>query len=77
METCYKVFRAEVLKKIRITSDRFEFEPEITAKVARHNFRVYEVGVSYAGRDYSEGKKITWRDGLKAVAAIVRFRFFD
>jgi glycosyltransferase involved in cell wall biosynthesis len=77
METCYKAFKAEVLKKIRITSDRFEFEPEITAKVARHGFRVYEVGVSYAGRDYSEGKKITWRDGLKAVAAIVRFRFFD
>ena len=77
METCYKAFKAEVLKKIQITSDRFEFEPEITAKVAKHGFRVYEVGVSYAGRDYSEGKKITWRDGLKAVAAIVRFRFFD
>jgi glycosyltransferase involved in cell wall biosynthesis len=77
METCYKVFRAEVLKKVRITSNRFEFEPEITAKVARHHFRVYEVGVSYAGRDYSEGKKITWRDGVKAIAAIVKFRFFD
>jgi len=77
METCYKVFRADVLKRIRITSNRFEFEPEITAKVARHGFRVYEVGVSYAGRDYSEGKKITWKDGIKAVAAIVRYRFFD
>jgi glycosyltransferase involved in cell wall biosynthesis len=77
METCYKAFKADVLKKIRITSDRFEFEPEITAKVARYGFRVYEVGVSYAGRDYSEGKKITWRDGLKAIAAIVRFRFFE
>jgi glycosyltransferase involved in cell wall biosynthesis len=77
METCYKVFRADVLKRIRISSDRFEFEPEITAKVARHGFRVYEVGISYAGRDYSEGKKITWRDGIKAIAAIVRYRFFD
>jgi glycosyltransferase involved in cell wall biosynthesis len=77
METCYKVFRADVLRRIRITSDRFEFEPEITAKIARHGFRVYEVGISYAGRDYSEGKKITWRDGIKAIAAIVRYRFFD
>lgn len=77
METCYKVFRADVLKQIRISSDRFDFEPEITAKVARQGCRVYEVGVGYAGRDYSEGKKITWRDGIKAVAAIVRYRFFD
>jgi glycosyltransferase involved in cell wall biosynthesis len=77
METCYKVFRAEVVKQIRITSNRFEFEPEITAKVARRGFRVYEVGVSYAGRDYQEGKKITWRDGIKALAAILRYRFFD
>lgn len=77
METCYKVFRADVLKRIRITSNRFEFEPEITAKVARNGCRVYEVGVSYAGRDYTEGKKITWRDGIKALYAIVRFRFFD
>lgn len=76
METCYKVFRADVLRRIRLVSDRFEFEPEITAKVARLGCRVYEVGISYAGRDYSEGKKITWRDGLKAILAIVRFRFF-
>lgn len=77
MEVCYKVFRADVLKKIKLRSDRFEFEPEITAKVARQRCRVYEVGISYAGRDYDEGKKITWIDGVKAVAAIVKFRFVD
>ncbi|MBI4578692.1 MAG: glycosyltransferase family 2 protein [Planctomycetes bacterium] len=77
METCYKVFRAEVVKSITIRSDRFDFEPEMTAKVARGGWRVYEVGISYAGRDYAEGKKITWVDGLKAIAAIVRYRFFD
>lgn len=77
METCYKVFRADVLRRIRIQSDRFEFEPEITAKVARAGCRVYEVGISYAGRDYAEGKKITWVDGVKALCAIVRYRFFD
>jgi len=77
METCYKVFRAEVLEKFEIKSDRFEFEPEITAKIARAGYRLYEVGVSYAGRDYSEGKKITWLDGLKAILAVIRFRFLD
>jgi glycosyltransferase involved in cell wall biosynthesis len=77
METCYKVFRAEVLKKISIKSNRFAFEPEITAKVARGGWRVYEVGISYAGRSYAEGKKITWRDGVKAIAAIIRFRLAD
>ncbi len=76
METCYKVFRAGVLKKITLQSNRFEFDPEFTAKVARAGCRVYEVGVSYAGRDYAEGKKITWIDGVKAVFAIFRFRFF-
>jgi hypothetical protein len=68
------VFRAEVLKKINIKSNRFAFEPEITAKVARGGWRVYEVGISYAGRSYAEGKKITWKDGVKAIAAIIRFR---
>lgn len=75
METCYKVFRREVLDGIRLTSNGFEFEPEITAKVARLGCRIYEVGVSYSGRDYSEGKKINWKDGLKALQAIIRFRF--
>jgi len=77
METCYKVFRAEVLKGITIKSDRFGVEPEITAKVARGGWRVYELGISYSGRSYEEGKKITWRDGLKAILAIVRFAFSD
>ena len=74
METCYKVFRAEVLSDIRIRSNRFGFEPEITAKVARKRCRVYEVGISYAGRSYEEGKKITWWDGVKAICAIIYFR---
>ncbi len=77
METCYKVFRAEVLKGIRIRSDRFGVEPELTAKVARGRWRVYEVGISYSGRSYEEGKKITWKDGVKALFAIVRFAFSD
>jgi glycosyltransferase involved in cell wall biosynthesis len=77
MEVCYKVFQADVLNKIHLKSDRFDIEPEITAKVAKHGFRIYEVGISYAGRDYAEGKKIGWKDGLQAVSAIIRYRFFD
>ena len=77
MEVCYKVFRREVLKDIRIRSNRFGFEPEITAKIARKKVRIYEVPVNYDGRDYSEGKKIGWKDGLKAVGCIAYFRFWD
>jgi len=77
METCYKVFRAEVLKGIEIKSNRFGFEPEITAKIAKKNWRVYEVPISYAGRTYEEGKKITWKDGVKALWCIVWFRITD
>lgn len=77
METCYKVFRAEVLKGIEIKSDRFGFEPEITAKIAKKNWRIYEVPISYAGRTYEEGKKITWKDGVKALWCIVWFRITD
>jgi len=77
METCYKVFRSEVLKNIQIKSDRFGFEPEITAKVAKGNWRVYEVPISYAGRTYEEGKKITWKDGVQALWCIIRYRFGD
>ncbi len=77
METCYKVFRREVLKDIRIKSDRFGFEPEFTAKVAKGKWRVYEVPISYAGRTYEEGKKITWKDGLHALWCILRFRLGD
>ena len=77
MEVCYKVFRAEVLKEITIEEERFGFEPEITAKVARlarrHNYRIYEVGISYSGRTYAEGKKINWRDGLWALWCILKY----
>ena len=77
METCYKVFRAEVLRSFTIKSNRFGVEPELTAKIAKRKFRVYEVGISYSGRDYSEGKKNTWKDGLKALFTILRFRLRD
>lgn len=77
METCYKAFRADILKDITFKSDRFGFEPEFTAKVAKRGYRIYEVPISYSGRSYAEGKKITWHDGLAALFTIVRFRFFD
>jgi len=77
METCYKVFRREVLQGIRLRSQRFGFEPEITAKVAKGNWRVYEVPISYSGRSYEEGKKITWKDGVQALWCIIRYRIAD
>jgi glycosyltransferase involved in cell wall biosynthesis len=77
METCYKVFRKEVLKGIEIKSDRFGFEPEITAKIAKGKWRIYEVPISYAGRTYEEGKKITWKDGFQALWCIIRFKVSD
>jgi len=77
METCYKVFRREVLKDIQLKSNRFGFEPEITAKIAKGNWRVYEVPISYAGRTYEEGKKITWKDGVQALWCIVRYKMRD
>ncbi|MCC6639837.1 MAG: glycosyltransferase family 2 protein [Deltaproteobacteria bacterium] len=73
MEVCYKVFRREVLERICIEEDRFGFEPEITAKVARQGCRVFEVGISYSGRTYHEGKKIGWRDGVRAVWCILKY----
>ena len=76
METCYKVFRTSVLKGINLQSDRFGFEPEITAKISRQKCRIYEVPISYHGRDYAAGKKITWRDGVAALHHIVRFNLF-
>jgi glycosyltransferase involved in cell wall biosynthesis len=76
METCYKVFRADILKSIRIRQNRFGIEPELTAKIARRKCRVYEVGISYYGRSYDEGKKIGWKDGLKAVYCILRYGMF-
>ena len=75
METCYKVFRRDVLKKITIEENRFGFEPEITAKVAKLDVVIYEVGISYYGRTYAEGKKIGWRDGFRALWAIFKYNF--
>ncbi len=79
MEVCYKVFRKSVLDQINIKCNRFGFEPEITAKIAKYKprLRIYEVGVAYYGRSYEEGKKITWKDGIKAILTIIRFRFSD
>jgi glycosyltransferase involved in cell wall biosynthesis len=76
METGYKVFRAEILKRIKIESNRFGFEPEITAKVAKMGWRVFEVPISYSGRDYSEGKKIDWKDGMAAIYWIIKYNLF-
>jgi hypothetical protein len=76
METCYKLFDRAVLDGIVIRSERFEFEPEITAKVLRKGHRIYEVPISYAGREFHEGKKITWRDGFGALWTLVRYRFW-
>lgn len=77
METCYKCFRRELLQSVPLRSDRFGFEPEITAKLARRRARFYEIPISYFGRDYAEGKKIRWVDGVAALGAILRYRFFD
>ncbi len=77
METGYKAFRAPVIKDVKIRSNRFDFEPEITAKVLKRGYRIYEVPIYYAGRDYAEGKKITWRDAFAAIWALLRFRFTD
>ncbi len=77
MEVGYKVFKSEVLKNIQIKSNRFGVEPELTAKIAKQRVRIYEVPISYHGRDYAHGKKITWRDGIAAIFHIIRFRFWD
>ncbi len=77
METCYKAFRREALANIVIEEDRFGFEPEITAKVAKSGCRIFEVGISYNGRTYEEGKKIGWRDGLRAIYAIIKYNLFS
>jgi hypothetical protein len=76
METGYKVFKREVFHSITIESDRFGFEPEITAKIAKKRFRIYEVPISYYGRGYEEGKKINWRDGIKAFFTILKYNLF-
>ena len=76
METCYKVMRTEVLRSMTLSSNSFGIEPELTAKIFKRGYRVYEVPITYDGRNYDEGKKITWRDGFGAVGALLRFRFF-
>ena len=77
METCYKVFKREIIQSIRIKEDRFGFEPEITAKISKMNLRIYEVGIAYYGRTYSEGKKITWKDGIRAIYCILKYNLFN
>jgi len=77
METCFKAVRAEILKSLPLRSNRFGIEPEITAKLFKRGARVYEVPITYEGRDYAEGKKITWRDGVPALWTLVKYRFVD
>ena len=78
METCYKVFKAEIIKQINVKENRFGFEPEITAKIAKiKGIRIYEVGISYSGRTYEEGKKINWRDGVAAIYCILKYNLFS
>jgi len=77
METCYKAFKADFIKGIQIKSNRFDFEPEITAKVLKKGARLSELPISYYGREYEEGKKITWKDGVHAILALIKFRFVD
>jgi glycosyltransferase involved in cell wall biosynthesis len=77
METCYKVARTELLKSLTLRANKFEIEPELTAKLAKARARIYEVPISYSGRDYAEGKKIGWRDGVQAIWCIIKFRFWD
>lgn len=76
METCYKVFRREVLERITVEENRFGFEPEITAKLSKMDVRIYEIGISYSGRSYKEGKKIGWRDGFSALRCILKYNLF-
>jgi hypothetical protein len=78
METCYKMFRADIIKNIKLQENRFGFEPEITAKISKiKGVRVFEVGISYYGRTYAEGKKINWRDGLRAIYCILKYNVFS
>jgi len=76
METCYKMFTADVAKKLKLKEERFGFEPEFTVKIARMHARVYEVGISYSGRSYTEGKKINWKDGMRAVYCLIKYSVF-
>jgi len=77
METCYKMFKRSVIQNIKIKSNRFNIEPEVTAKVLKRKFKLFEVPITYSGRDFSEGKKITWRDGISAIFTLIKYRFID
>jgi hypothetical protein len=77
METCYKAIRGDIARSLHLTSDRFGFEPEVTARLAKRKVRIYEVPISYAGRTYAEGKKIGWRDGVAAIWHILRFNLWS
>lgn len=77
METCYKAFKSNIIKNINIKSNKFDFEPEITAKVLKKGCKLYEMPISYYGRDYTEGKKITWKDGISAIFTLLKYRFMD
>ncbi len=76
METCYKVFKREIIQSINLQENRFGIEPEITAKISKMDIRIYEVGISYYGRTYKDGKKIGWRDGLSALRCIIKYNLF-
>ena len=76
MEVCYKVFKSDVIKKIKLEENRFGFEPEVTAKIAKMDLKIFEVGVKYYGRKYSDGKKITWKDGISALKCIIKYSIF-
>jgi NDP-sugar pyrophosphorylase family protein len=77
METGYKVFKKEVIEKIRFKAKRFDFEPEITAKILKQGYKIYEVPITFKARKFNEGKKITWRDGIKALFYLIKYRFTD
>ena len=77
MECCYKAFKSEIIKNINLKENRFGFEPEVTAKISKKNIRIYEVGIKYFGRKYSEGKKITWKDGFRAIYCIIYYNLFN
>ena len=77
MEVCYKVFKSDVIKNIELKENRFGFEPEITAKISKKKIRIYEVGVKYFGRTYSEGKKINWKDGFSALRCIIKYNLLN
>ena len=77
METCYKVFRGDIIRGLKLRSNRFDFEPEVTAKILKKGYKLYEMPISYHGRGFEEGKKITWRDGISALFTLIRYRFMD